>query len=779
MMSPPICAFTGEIERTFKFNLENLLCDTVVIEGEAMLTYSYKGMPHWAQKAGAPEVPCMQILLSVPYNATNFSIEASDLGVVERENTPLRPSPQPKANDAEDTNVAYVVDSLLYGTDALYPTSSAELSSHSFLYGDNLTVRVNLFPLRYNPVRRMLRKSSEIKVCLKYEISDSEPKGLMSRNNIELGSEEREIVKAMVENPEDVDKFSRQASREQSLALARNEGNQEEYKYLIITTRELEHSFRRIAALKRQTGYSVAVKCIEDILVDSVVQGGDQPSGSTFSINDDAGKLRQFLRDAWQNHSTQYVLLGGCNVPYRMGFHYAPYQGEVVAHVPTDLYLSDLSTDWNPAGSTSAFGKASFYNRFGGNNVFDLSPELFVGRLLGSSTDDIDNYTDKLFVYELNPGKGDYGYLTNGFFFEYGGIDGNVSHVLEYLSNSVIRRQAAGQNSITGASLINEINAFSPGFISFHCHGYYRGFEVAIYQEQGTEMKSIIQALDNQSGSLDGWLNQTGNGLDNLNNINKPNVMYTTSCDTEPYDIPSVMNSTSRNLGDSFTSGKQYGGIAYLGNTRKGYIGYSEELEDLFAAYLMNNDPTNSYHYSSGHIGNSEAYSKMAYDSLYFAMTHNLIGDPEVQVWTAEPRDFPNSVQVERYDDYIEVFVAGGTGRITACANDGTVVKSHVFPNGQGFIENASPNSVITITRRNYKPYIAPLLLQNTRIENSQYVIASDVIAGKNVDTNRTAGDVTIAAGIDYEIDFNGAVTLAPGFKVERGAMVNIKSRDF
>ena len=76
-------------------------------------------------------------------------------------------------------------------------------------------------------------------------------------------------------------------------------------------------------------------------------------------------------------------------------------------------------------------------------------------------------------------------------------------------------------------------------------------------------------------------------------------------------------------------------------------------------------------------------------------------------------------------------------------------------------------------------PYIAPLVLQNTTIGNSQYVIASDVIAGNYVDSGRTAGDVIIASGVDYEIEHKDSVTLAPGFKVEKGASLTIKPSDY
>ena len=67
-------------------------------------------------------------------------------------------------------------------------------------------------------------------------------------------------------------------------------------------------------------------------------------------------------------------------------------------------------------------------------------------------------------------------------------------------------------------------------------------------------------------------------------------------------------------------------------------------------------------------------------------------------------------------------------------------------------------------------PYIAPLLLQNTTLKNSQYVIASDVVAGNSIDSKRMNGDVTVKDGVEYEIEASGTVTLQDGFIVEKGA---------
>ena len=81
--------------------------------------------------------------------------------------------------------------------------------------------------------------------------------------------------------------------------------------------------------------------------------------------------------------------------------------------------------------------------------------------------------------------------------------------------------------------------------------------------------------------------------------------------------------------------------------------------------------------------------------------------------------------------------------------------------------------------KHNYIPYIAPLLLQNVALSKSQYVIASDVIAGNAIDSNRTQGNVVVTSGVEYEIEASGTVTLQNGFEVAKGATFAVYPSSF
>lgn len=76
----------------------------------------------------------------------------------------------------------------------------------------------------------------------------------------------------------------------------------------------------------------------------------------------------------------------------------------------------------------------------------------------------------------------------------------------------------------------------------------------------------------------------------------------------------------------------------------------------------------------------------------------------------------------------------------------------------------------LMLYRHNSIPYIAPMVLQNVILNESQYVVASDVTAGTSVDGIRSRGDVIVKSGVEYEIEASGTVTLRDGFEVEEGA---------
>lgn len=798
----------AQVRDTLDFSVSERTFETVTVDGEAFNLYSYPDCDHIDQ-TGAPMLPVKYIRLSVPYNAKDITVTGAGSYTQGTAGRRIYPAPVPIPTDGSVTeDPAMVIDSAIYMANAYWPAHPAELVGEGYLLGENHIVTVAVYPMLYNPVAARVRNYSRVRLTVSYTLGGT-PANMLVRYDPELRQQERQEAMALVDNPGQVEQFAMTAEQIQHMppigllpdSVASDTAGYvyggelqqawgDRARYLIVTTRELAPSFKRLAALKRQKGYSVQIKCIEDILADPCVQLGDvfrDRQGNIISaINDDAGKLRQYLKLAHAFGNTQFVLLGGKNVPFRYGWHASIGRNSYTTEVPTDLYYCDLTTNWNK-NNNELYGEKSLYGSTASYPEFDFEPELFIGRLMCKSDSDVQNYTKKLLCYELFPGHGNTDYLKSAFYFQHNDMKGEAATVhskLKFLiPDSILIDENRAMEYPKGKEIIDTLNRNPHGFVSLHTHGN-PGHMTSSYNKYGSRVvKYCIQALDAQNVMKpNSWQYQDeiGNGFDNLSNAHSPFVLYTIACDVTPFDVyaeksytPPYEYHTNMNFGESFTLGKDYGGVAFLGNTRAGLIGSSAELERCFAEQLAMNECA---------VGESEAKSKSCFYTtqyrLYINMIHNLIGDPEFKIWNNNLTTIDN-VLISRNESSISVNIFDSNGTFNMGLNDGETQSLYTIENGSLTIPSINPNSTITLYRHNYYPYIAPLLIQNERIERSQYVIASDVKAGLSVDSNRLAGEVTIAMGSDFEIEAKGTVTLAPGFKVEKGALFSVTRSDY
>ena len=162
-------------------------------------------------------------------------------------------------------------------------------------------------------------------------------------------------------------------------------------------------------------------------------------------------------------------------------------------------------------------------------------------------------------------------------------------------------------------------------------------------------------------------------------------------------------------------------------------------------------------------------------------VTQNLLGDPTIELWTDIPELYSN-VTVTRYDNSITLSGIDADSTITIVAikslsqaEPKTILTSDSIVS----INQISPNSTIMLYKHNHIPYILPLVLQNVELDQSQYVFASDVVAGYSVDSIRTPGNVSVNSGTEFEIEATGTVTLQGGFSVEQGATFAVYPSSF
>ena len=801
---PPSLMAVNTITHTATYDFSNLTTGTDTLGGVAYTTVNYDGLYNGGAP-GSPSLPVDYLRFSVPWNATNFTVTATLKNtIMAYVDNLVYPCQEPRLMSDTTPVVITLPDSSAYFSGTKYPAQNAWVVDEGFLAGENHIVTVAVMPVSYRHRkvgfvwRNEISRHQAIQLTLRYDLSDSLAMYPIVRNDSTLRQEGYVLTQSMVVNPSNVAAYAPIDMTMDSLIFINpnqgdglNGGNlppfdeidpdsligyggelqaADYYPYLIVTTSDLEHSVRRIAALKRQKGYNVKVVTMDEVLNSPYSQDGDRirQSDGTYSIADTSsvGKLRQLLKYYYMSHGTRFVLLVGDAVPYKLKRY-------ISKDIPSDLYLSDLNADWSA-------------------DTIDRNPEIYVGRLLADNGEQIKNYTEKLFRYELNPGHGNYDYLRRIFYSE--GIDFEKESEWDNVNESysqifpINTRYLEIINGLfpSGTDIVNEINATKYGYLSFMNHGGPSGLLTyghrnnVYYPKDTTETTAhyylwAIDSIHYIYYNIDTLDFHTYNGLNNLDNKWFPSICYSAACTLMPYDKVKGYTRVTTNFGESFTTGRDYGGPAFLGNTREGYLyKNSTSLEKSFAESIL-----------SGHnkIGLAEAVSKSVFTTLYpeytyyIAMVHNLLGDPEFELWTDIPQRYTN-ISITRSDNTLYISGISPDSTIVAVYNNGGQMRK-ITVRDANISLNANPNSTIMLYKHNHIPYIAPLELQNMTFSKNQYVIANDVTAGELVDSNRTAGDVVVKSGIEYEIEASGTVTLEDGFMVEKGATFAVYPSSF
>ena len=779
-MQPPR-VFADQITHTVTYDPSKLTVTYDTIDGNAYARVEYKDLLSLGTPS-EPLLPCDNFTISVPYNASNFNVQCQINSYVNFDVlAPVLPSQMPRIISDTVPETFTSPNNDIYQLNAYYPYNQGSVCEPYYLFGCNKVINIYSFPFRYNPVLNKLQLVTSMELTLSYE-TDSYLVPFTSTKNLTLRERNRMQTAECVINKLDV------AGNELPLSLSNTGTNYlfPTYNYCIITDKNLEPSFKKIIAMKRQKGLSAGTVCVEDIVDSGLFSEGDKCydiHGNLISTNTDtAGFVRQYLKYAScaDDNPTVYLLFGGKsqNIPIR--FVKSENTGNYNStHVPTDMYFSDLTQIWKHNNSQYFDDEYLVYNQ-SNTASFSFSPKVYVGRLLAENREEVSNYSDKLYRYTYNPCHNNSSYLLNAFFsnardFKYNNSYLPIYQAEEIFSTVTLIEQSDSIVYPTGAYIINALNNIKYGYVSFHAHGDTQS--IAVYDTNNR--RHVISSLDSDICNPSSHIyEESGNGLDCLTNKYEPAIGYSVACTTMPFDNPSMFhsytyNNNKYNFGQSFTLGKSYGGVAYLGNTRYGYTGASPILEYNFLKTVIN---TSNYK-----VGVIEALSKILYplssvstSNKHIALTHNLLGDPEFEMWTSIPQQYLG-LSLDRYASSFSVNGVTPSDTIAYCDNDCNVGRIY-GESSSALLSGISHNSLIMVYNHDHIPYIFPLMLQNCDINNSQYVYASSFLAGNNIQPGIKGGNVTIKSGAVYEIEATDEVMLNEGFIVEGGATFNVKT---
>lgn len=670
---------------------------------------------HSTQEIGNPELPEKYIKLIVP---SNQDVESVTINSLRQENVSgnylIYPAQHPVPLQ-EDQKPPFVKPNLaVYSSDDLYPANCAKFVHDGYFDGSNHIVIIAVYPYQYKPKTGKLLFNSSIDFTLNMKSGKS--KGIQVRMRSEKNQKiYDQILKNAVDNPDKVIDYQVKPS----LGKTNSVSTVNYYEYVLITSNALKNSFNNFIEWKKRKGIDIGVVTIEEIYANYT---GDLISG----IYDNAGKVRQYLSDAYQE-GTVWALLGGDHtvVPVRYGWGF--YDNDDPYNIiPADIYYSDFNGDWNVDVETPIrYGEPTHDN-------IDDNPEIFVGRLPCASTQDINYWTEKLLTYEQNPGNGDYSYLTNTFWIMGHSISVHPNTVKTHCPPTLNHTVWADYNNYTGAQVVAEMSDHY-GLLNWHAHG-----DVFVFTINPTQ--NVLTKDDYQ------WDTGPNNGLDNMTNDKYYSVVYSICCEIAAFD-DFKWGSSIRSMAEGFTCFFDHrSGPALMGNTRNGYQISSPDLQMEFYDLLTNGtqDPESGESYF--HLGVSEGVSKQGFYSHYIKLTHNLFGCPETRIWTNTPSQFTSATVTD-----------GGSYITVNAGTSGCDINVRSVDNGACY--NLTANNVTSYT---FNTSIRPLIVT---INKSSY-LPFTAITGGTLTTNASLwGKLNVLSNLTVQ---NG-ITLT----VESGTMLN------
>ncbi len=689
------------IQHKVIFDTKMVIDTTIAQDGNI---YSTINLPNciFSSEEGTPQLPIKIVKLIIPADEEPADVICS-LGenYVISLNYPVFPVQKPIPTSINFEGNEFVEPNKeVYSLDTDYPGRFAKILRTNHIRGNNVVI-IEISPVSYNPKKNQIDFYESIEINLQTKPSQKVYKSPSIKNKEKFDS----YLKALVDNKDDVIKYSviNEKGKKSNPANLKSGMSTEsisiDCEYVVITTSSLSSYFDDFIEWKKQKGVDIELVTVESIYSNYT---GDQISG----INDNPGKIRQFLFDAY-NNGLEYALLGGTSsiVPIRYGWG-SNYLTDPDYEIPADLYYSDFDGDWK-VDADLRYGEPT-------QDDVEYGADIFVGRLLCANGTQVQNWTNKLLLYEQNPGNGNTAYLRKALYTQADQLQSldQASDIADrfgtiFTTDEIFEEEYNGVPNYnspespqfpTGADVISEMTS-GYGFVSWFNHGSPTNIAVATkgINDCGGDDRKKVTRIDNYNG----WCQypENGNGLDNLSYSTKPFVLYTLGCEVAPFDTW-ASTAPQDNLGAQITNQSYKGGPIFLGNTRYGYV---------YDSWYLQQDFTDILEGGTYRLGVAEADSKGVSGSHYVWLSHNLIGCPETEMWTNTPSSFSNAFAIICGND-VTVNTGGITNSVVCImsSNDNGASYWNVdeSSSSEKTFYNVTKPFVITITKHNFLPKV-------------------------------------------------------------------------
>ncbi|MBC8525917.1 MAG: hypothetical protein H8D22_03450, partial [Candidatus Cloacimonetes bacterium] len=600
----------------FTFEKENLKFEE--IDEYDLITYKDFEL---SREIGSPQLPIKIVQLILPQNK-----EISAITIVVKESEYLDgeysiyPAQPPQILSSQEDEIEFVQPKEdIYSSSQAYPEDIIKIGKQGYFAGYNIGSLL-IYPLQYIPAEKRVIFHSKIEIEISYKEIQKSPIAFSRRTDY-VEKILNNTIRQMVKNSTDVPDFLPGKSIKNSRLP------DEEHLYVIITSDELVSSFLPLADWKLKKGLSATMVTTSWIYTE-------------YSGIDNAEKMRNFIKDAYQTWGTMWVLLGGDinQVPYRTAFAFdCEYGSFDDNYLPCDLYFSDLDGNWNANGN-DIYGELE-------DNI-DMYPDVYVGRATVENTTEATDFVNKILTYEKNP---------------------SMDYQLNMLFLAMVLWWDPYTDSGVGKNFIDDMyvpERFDP--------------ITKLYQSLGNETyDSVMVALNNGQNIINhdghaGWSvlcigsdHLYRSDMDALTNAPAYSIFYSIGCWPAAFDYDCIA--------EHFITNPDGGGVAFIGNSRYGWgspgnplYGYSDRFDQEFYHQIFDNNIF--------HIGNTLASAKTTYIPLsaegnvyrWCEYEINLLGEPEMPIWTDIPNDlvvlYPDELPLG--DSFCQITVTDGNNPI-------------------------------------------------------------------------------------------------------------------
>ena len=399
---------------------------------------------------------------------------------------------------------------------------------------------------------------------------------------------------------------------------------------------------------------------------------------SDYEGRDKAEQIRNMIKEYYEKENIQWVLLAGDAdeelIPIRQVYNpdvveisgESEYLNWDDYYKPTDFYYADLTGSWDD-NNNSIWGESSEYS--GTIDEISWISEVYVGRLPADNIVELSSMINKTLKYETDPSMGDWmnkmllaggissfappedeARLTEYIWQNYTASEMNFTHLTK-TTTSFTPAPTPLPNALNPANFLNELNS---------------GYSTIIFAGHANPT-----VFTDASGSS--YYTNTEAQLSSNNYT--PSLLYADACTTSSYD------KNDNSIGELLIKRPLAGAVGYIGAIRVSwYFDYDTNLEKLNRgnAKLFWKEFFDEKKFQQGRALYD---SKVTYmNSDYFkrgaasmvqewqrknVLTYNLLGDPELDIYTDIPKSVPNHFTENFYEgQLVSLQVRDNLGRI-------------------------------------------------------------------------------------------------------------------